>query len=243
MDLLKNKKQIIAAVVFILFFIISVFIVGRQNRKNIQTDALNLNSIPTVIIDAGHGGADGGTVAVDGTPEKDINLQIALNMRDFCVAAGIPFIMTRTEDISVHSEEAKTIRQQKVSDIHNRSKLLEGTDNAVLISIHQNEFSDSSCFGTQVFYSPNNQLSQKLADSIQECVIADIQPENKRVIKKSGTGIYILYHAQKPAVMVECGFLSNQNDTKKLKDSSYQSKIVISIMHGFFKYLSEQEIS
>lgn len=240
---MKNKRRTAFAVIFIVIFILLVIFVGKLNRKNIFTNGSSQNSIPTIVIDAGHGGIDGGTIGIDGTPEKEINLQIALNMRDFCRVMGIPFVITRETDISVHSDDAKTIRQQKVSDIHNRAKLLEETDNAVLISIHQNEYADSSCFGTQVFYSPNNPLSLSLAESIQKCVIGDLQPDNKRQVKKSGTGIYILYHAQKPAVMVECGFLSNQNDTNKLKDSSYQSKIVLSIMHGFFQYLQEQENS
>lgn len=238
---MKNKKRIVFVIAFIIIFLLLILLVGNLNRKNIFANISSKNYIPTVVIDAGHGGIDGGTIGIDGTPEKEINLQIAINMRDFCSVMGIPFVMTRETDISVHDDDAKTIRQQKVSDIHNRAKLLEETDNAVLISIHQNEYEDSSCFGTQVFYSPNNPLSLSLAESIQKCVIGDLQPENKRRVKKSGTGIYILYHAQKPAVMVECGFLSNQNDTNKLKDSSYQSKIVLSIMHGFFQYLQEQE--
>ena len=195
----------------------------------------------TVIIDPGHGGIDGGTSAADGTLEKDINLKIALKLNDMLNSMGIKTVLTRTEDISIHDESAKTIRQKKVSDIKNRLKIINNTDNAIFVSIHQNYFSESKYSGTQVFYSKNNSDSAKLADSIRLPVISYLQPENSRETKSSGTDIYLLYHAQVPAVMVECGFLSNQKEADSLKDEAYQNKMAFLIAIGIFDFFNNTE--
>ncbi|MDR1630551.1 MAG: N-acetylmuramoyl-L-alanine amidase [Oscillospiraceae bacterium] len=197
------------------------------------------DDLPVFVIDAGHGGEDGGAVSTDGkTIEKDINLQIALKVRDLLAAYGLKTVMTRTDDRSIHDDTAKTVRQKKVSDIHNRLDLLEGYDNAVLVSIHQNKFSESQSKGTQVFFSPNNPQSQILADEIQGAVRNLLQNDNSRLTKKSGSSIYILYNATKPAVMVECGFLSNPADTKSLKQEDYQRRLAFSIVAGILNYMN-----
>lgn len=195
----------------------------------------------TVIVDAGHGGPDGGTSAADGTLEKDINLQIAIKLNDMLKAMGVETVMIRDTDISIHNETANTIRQKKVSDLKNRLNIINNSENAVFVSIHQNHFSDSKYSGTQVFYSKNNSLSASLADSIRHSVISYLQLDNTREIKPSGTEIYLLYHAQIPAVMVECGFLSNAKETENLKNEEYQRKIAFLIAVGIVDYFNKTE--
>lgn len=191
-----------------------------------------------VVIDAGHGGQDGGAVSKDGVEEQGINLQIARLLEEQLHAFGVSTVMTRKDENSIHDADAKTIREQKVSDIHNRMKLLEDTPNSILVSIHQNKFADASLWGTQVFYSPNTTTSPQLANCIQTKVQELLQPQNKRQIKKSGSSIYLLYRAKKTAVLVECGFLSNPEEVKKLQDTEYQKKMAFAIAMGILQYLN-----
>lgn len=191
----------------------------------------------TVIVDAGHGGDDGGAIGIDGTVEKDINLDIALKLEKLLKFYGFDVIMTRTEDIMTCDDGLDSLRKRKVSDIHNRFDVLEKNPDAVFISIHQNKFEDNSQHGTQVFYSGNNDESKLLAESIQNSIVSVLQPDNSRVVKKSGSGIYLLYHAKLPAVLVECGFISNPAEVKKLNDENYRMKIAILIADGLIKYL------
>ncbi len=189
--------------------------------------------------DAGHGGIDGGATAVDGTLEKDINLSIAHKVNDLLTLFGINTVMTRECDMSIHSSDAETVRQKKVSDIKNRLKIINDAKNPVFVSIHQNHFTQSKYTGTQVFYSPNNERSRALAQIIQEDIVSSLQPDNTRQIKKSGTQIYLLYHAPCPAVMIECGFLSNESETELLKCDEYQTKIAAITANSILKFISD----
>ncbi len=203
----------------------------------------SLNSVKykTVIIDAGHGGVDGGTSADDGTLEKDLNLQIALKLNEMLNSFGVNTVLIRDSDVSIHDETAKTIRQKKISDLKNRLNIINNTDESVFVSIHQNHFGESKYHGTQIFYSKNNPDSQKLADCIRMPVISYLQTDNTREIKQSGTEIYLLNNAQSPSVMVECGFLSNTDETKLLKDENYQRKLAFIISLGIIDYFSKTE--
>lgn len=194
-----------------------------------------LNELPIIIIDAGHGGEDGGAVANDGTVEKDLNLDIALKLNDIMSVMGYKTHLIRTTDTAIHSS-GDTIRQRKISDIKNRFAIMNKYDDCIYVSIHQNKFNDTGVHGAQTFYSPNNNESRVLADFIQKSISSQLQKENRRVIKKSGTDIYLLYNATKPTVMVECGFVSNDNELKKLKDNDYQNKMAISIALGIINY-------
>lgn len=193
---------------------------------------------PTIVLDAGHGGIDGGAVATDGSSEKDINLAITLKTEAILKAFGVPTVMVRTDDRSVHDPEAKTTRQIKVSDIHNRMKLFEETPNSILVSIHQNHYSSPSVKGAQVFYSNNTQSSADLAEQIQSAVRSQLQPWNDREVKPSGSSIYLLYQAKATAVLVECGFISNPAENQQLHDDAYQEKMAFCIAQGVLQYLS-----
>ena len=192
----------------------------------------------TVIVDAGHGGDDGGAIGIDGTVEKDINLDIALKLEKILKFYGFNVIMTRTQDVMTCDDGLDSLRKRKISDIHNRFELMRKNPDAIFISVHQNKFEDSSQHGTQVFYSGNDERSKELAEAIQTSVTLTLQRKNDRVVKKSGSGIYLLYHAKIPAVLVECGFISNSDEEKKLKDESYRMKLAILIADGLLKYLS-----
>ncbi len=233
----KARNKIILSAVLLLILSSVTFgsvVVSKMTAVDASSDKL-INA--TVIVDAGHGGVDGGTSADDGTLEKHLNLQIALKLESILKSMGINTVMTRTEDISIHDESANTIRNKKISDLKNRLSIINNTDDSVFVSIHQNHFSDPIYYGTQIFYSKNNPESSILANSIRQSVISVLQKDNTREIKQSGTDIYLLHHAQTPAVMVECGFLSNADETAKLKDENYQRKLAFMIAIGICDYL------
>lgn len=192
----------------------------------------NASSGKVIIIDPGHGGEDGGAQSESGILEKHINMSISNYLNELFSFFGYDTVMTRTDDRLIYDSGCNTIREKKVSDIHNRMTILENNPDAVFLSIHQNHFDGSSCRGTQVFYSGNNDRSERIAQSIQETVVSDIQQDNKRKIKKSGSEIYLLCHAESPAVMVECGFLSNPEEAQKLNTDEYQKIMAFEIFKG-----------
>lgn len=222
-------------------FIISFSIVAFQQIRLVSADNYSVENVPVIIIDAGHGGEDGGAVGIDGTAEKDLNLSISLKLNEILSAMGYQTRMVRTTDTSIHNADADTVRERKVSDIHNRAAIMNEYENCIYVSIHQNKYSGSSIWGAQTFYSPNNEESKELAQLIQASIANNVQPDNKRVIKQSGTNIYVLYNAIKPAVMVECGFVSNANELEQLKDEEYQNKMAFAISNGIINYLFSEE--
>ena len=222
-------------------FIISFSIVAFQQIRLASADNYSVENVPVIIIDAGHGGEDGGAVGIDGTAEKDLNLSISLKLNEILSAIGYQTRMVRTTDTSIHNADADTVRERKVSDIHNRAAIMNEYENCIYVSIHQNKYSGSSIWGAQTFYSPNNEESKELAQLIQASIANNVQPDNKRVIKQSGTNIYVLYNATKPAVMVECGFVSNANELEQLKDEEYQNKMAFAISYGIINYLFSEE--
>jgi len=237
-----NRYALWAAAIFLCALAVSLLLgdTARRNRLALTAlDAVPIPDYPLIILDAGHGGIDGGAVAADGTVEKDLNLAITLQLNDMLCALGCETLLTRESDLSLHDDEAKTVRQKKVSDIRGRTGLVNGSENALLVSIHQNKFPDSAVHGTQVFYSPNAPESRALALALQKNAALLLQPGNKKVVKQAGTDIYLLYHAQKPAAMVECGFLSNPAEREKLKDAGYQSQLAFALACGILEYLGK----
>ena len=192
----------------------------------------------TVIIDAGHGGEDGGA-EVDGILEKDINLSIADKLADTLRLCGVRVTEIRDEDISVYDDSAQTLREKKVSDLKHRVEIVNGSENNILVSIHPNKFDNSAYSGTQVFYSTNNDKSRVLAESIRNSVVSLLQNDNTRELKPANSDIYLLDNATVPAVIVECGFLSNDEERAKLLDSGYQSEMAYSIAMGVLEYIDQ----
>lgn len=197
---------------------------------------LSERPLPVIVIDAGHGGFDGGAVGVDEITEKDINLSIAKKLHDICVINGFDAVLTRQTDTALDGGE-KTIRQQKNTDLHNRLAIAEGYQDSILISIHQNKFTVPKYFGAQVFYGPKNPESERLAEIMQRRMIAMLQPENTRQYKPCGSSVYLINSATMPSLLIECGFLSNPSDVYKLIDSEYQKQIAFTIFTGLAEYM------
>lgn len=189
---------------------------------------------------ASHGGFDGGAVAGDGTVEKDINLNISLTLAKFLKQNGFRVIMTREADVSTEDTESPQIASKKRNDLKNRLKLMSDYPDAVFVSIHLNKFTTSSAFGSQVFYSKSDE-SAMLADKIQKAIVSLIQPDNTRVNKQATSSTYLLYNATVPAVLVECGFLSNASELALLKQADYQNKMAFSIYTGILEYFKEKD--
>ncbi len=234
---MKNGRKIIAVTAaFLIILSVMLYLTFMANSSATEVSTKPITQ-KTIIVDAGHGGEDGGAIGLDGTVEKNINLDIALKLEKLLKFYGFNVIMTRTQDVMTCDDGLDSLRKRKVSDIHNRFDLIQKNPDAIFISVHQNKFEDSSQHGTQVFYSANNEESKLLAEAIQASIVSSLQPKNDRVVKKSGSGIYLLYHAEIPAVLVECGFISNSDELKKLKDDSYRMKLAILIADGLIKYL------
>lgn len=234
----KKKIMYSVTIVLALFFVLGVLQISESSGY-IQTSSKAHNTTKIkVIIDAGHGGVDGGAVAGDGTLEKDLNLKIALILDKMLKMTGAETIMTRDSDISIHDKSASTIRAKKASDIHNRFKIMENNKDYIFVSIHQNSFSDARYSGAQLFYSPNNSSSADLARNIQNSFSSRLQKDNEREIKKCTTDVFLIYHANNTAVLCECGFISNKTELKKLKDTEYQKQVAFCIFSGILDYYS-----
>lgn len=231
---MKIKLRTLYLILFGVIFC-ALVIVMLSAFSNVKVSSSDVYIKPKVIIDAGHGGEDGGAEA-GGVLEKDINLSVSLILSDMLRAQGFEVEEVRREDISVYSDSAETLSQKKTSDLHNRSELFNRDADNVVISIHQNKFENPKYFGTQIFYSKNNEKSPMLAESIKTAVTMLLQPDNTRECKPASSDIFILDQAQVPAVIVECGFLSNEEERQKLQTEEYQKKLAFSIMLGFLDY-------
>lgn len=187
-----------------------------------------------LILDAGHGGEDGGASSASGSKESDINLGIVRKTEALLAFLGVRTELTRTEDRSMHSEGAGTIREKKVSDLKNRVAFVESVPNAMLISVHQNHFTDSRYSGAQVFYSAGD-VSRQWGEGAQEILRQTLTPGNTRVAKPMPDGIYLFEHIDCPALLVECGFLSNGEEASLLVTDAYQRKISLALAGAYLQ--------
>ena len=196
----------------------------------------------TVVIDPGHGGEDGGAVSPGGVQESHINLAVSKQLHDLLRFAGVPTVMTREEDVTICDEGLGTIRARKTSDIRNRVAIVNGTENAVLLSIHQNSLPSSTVtHGAQVFWN-RQEGAKELAEAIQTSLNGAINVGNEKHTKQIPPTVYLMKHVTVPAVLVECGFLTNQEETRRLQDETYQRTLAISIAAGYLRGTSEGEI-
>ena len=189
----------------------------------------------TLILDAGHGGEDGGAISLTGTPESQINLAIVLKMRDICGFWGIPAVLTRAGDYSLKDSSADTIVKMKRSDLEHRVELIEASKPAALISIHQNIFSTPKAWGTQVFYAPTGG-SEQWGVFTQSLMADALQPENTRRSKQITEDIFLMNHITCPAILVECGFLSNGEEARLLEQDEYQCQLALVIADSYLTY-------
>ena len=193
--------------------------------------------LPTVVVDPGHGGEDGGAVSPGGVPESGLNLEIGLRTRDLLRFLGLPVKMTRETDVSIYGPEARTVSEKKVSDLRNRVQLVNETSGAILVSIHQNMFSESKYRGAQVFYA-KTAGSQELAERLQEVFDKEIDPTNHRQAKRSET-VYLLSGIHCPGVLVECGFLSNPEEERLLQTKAWQKSLAAAICAALTRQLAD----
>lgn len=188
-----------------------------------------------IVIDAGHGGEDGGAVSCSGIPESSYNLEISQKLNALLNLLGYHTEMIRTSDISVYTK-GETLAQKKASDLKERVNRINGLDQAVLLSIHQNHYPDERYSGAQVFYA-NTEGSPELAQQLQATFVSTLNPGSHRQAKKA-SGIYIMEHIRCPGVLIECGFLSNHAEEAKLRDPEYQKKLCCVIASATCQYLS-----
>ena len=227
-----------AAILLLFGICIAVFIcLFRMAERNCVRTA-GKYAEPIVILDAGHGGEDGGAVAENGIREKDINLQMTKKIALFFDLFGIRYITVREDDRLIGDNTLPTVRERKVSDIHQRMALVEQTPAAVLLSIHQNYYIREKYSGTQVFYAPRAEGSSEMASAVQSAVVRMLQPDNQRQIKPTEGTVYLLDRATKTSIMVECGFLSNREETNLLINSQYQKKLSYCIIRGICEYIN-----
>ncbi len=207
---------------------------GTEEAVNTVADQIPIERNVTIVIDAGHGGEDGGAISCTGVLESHINLQIALRLEALCHLLGYRTHMIRCSDISIYTE-GNSIAAKKVSDLKNRVRIVNDTENAILISIHQNIFPDCRYSGAQVFYNDMGG-AMLLAESMQTLFVNTINPGSSRKIKKAES-IYLMEHISKPGILVECGFLSNPEEEIKLQNTRYQQKICCVIVTSLSSYL------
>ena len=195
----------------------------------------------TVILDPGHGGEDGGAVSPDGVLESRLNLETAGRVEALFRFLGQRTEMTRREDISIHGPEATTIREKKVSDLKNRVNLVNGTENAVLLSIHQNSLPSSpQTHGAQAFYN-REEGGEVLAKAVQEALNTAVNTHRAKEAKAIGSGVYLMKNIHAPGLLVECGFLSNSEETARLQTAEHQRKIACAIVSGFLRGMAGEE--
>ena len=187
------------------------------------------------VIDAGHGGEDGGAVAADGSKESDMNLAIARRLDALLVFLGEETRMTRTEDISIHDASASTLREKKRSDLENRVGLVNSTQGAILVSIHQNSLpSSKQTHGAQVFYG-KKEGSAEVANAVQLALNQTVNAGNEKTEKAIDASIFLMKNVTAPAILIECGFLSNENETALLKSGEYQQRLAVVIAFGLLQ--------
>ncbi len=234
-NLRKHKTAVSAAAVtlaLILALSITVGAVGRATGGDIFLSAASdINNSGIVIIDAGHGGEDSGAVSASGALEKDIALSLAFEIGKRFEEKGYAVVYTRTEDKLLYEPEEDIKGIRKISDLKNRCKVAANYSDSLFISIHLNSFAESKYSGLQVYYSENNDESRILAESVQNRVKNDLQPDNNRTVKK-GKEIYILENIRNPALLIECGFLTNSEECEKLLEKEYQRNLSFSIVCG-----------
>ena len=189
-----------------------------------------------VVIDAGHGGEDGGASSAAGLVEKEVNLAVAEHLRDLCETAGIRVIMTRTEDVLLYDRGADYQGRKKVLDLAARQAIGDANPDAIFVSLHANTFPEQIYHGLQVWYSPNSEKSVLLAESIRAEVVSTLQPDNHRQSKQAGSNIFLLHKLQIPTVLVECGFLSNPAECNALADPAYRDRLAYALYKGICAY-------
>lgn len=231
---IKKGKQWL---IFYSFTVSSILLAAHfvNRAATVMAENAPIEQRQCIVVDAGHGGEDGGATSCTGIQESTYNLEIAKQLNDLLNFLGYDTRMIRTADVSVYTK-GETIAQKKISDLKERVRIVNETENALLLSIHQNTFSDSRSNGAQVFYA-GTKGSEELARNLQFALTSCLNPHSNRMIKKSN-GIYLMDHINKTGVLIECGFLSNPEEEAKLRNPKYQQKISCIIAASVSEFLS-----
>ncbi len=231
------KKEYKALFVIYILVLLGLLMITLCSNHAVTVIAQNaaMNSRHVIIIDPGHGGVDGGATSCTGVLESQLNLEIALRLRDLSHLLGYRTLMIRTEDISIYTK-GESIAQKKISDLKERVRIINSSEMGIVLSIHQNHFSDSRYYGAQVFHT-GTQESIFLAKLIQANCAATVNPGSKRPAKRA-KGVYLMDHILRPGVLIECGFLSNPDEEAKLRDETYQKQLCCVIMASVSQYFT-----
>ena len=238
--IILDKKKIVKILSVVMIFIFAYIITGynvnntKNQSKTIETVALPINN-KVIVLDAGHGVPDEGAQSSNGTTEAESNLKIALKVQNLLEQSGATVILTRSDENAIYDLDSKTLKQKKISDIHNRVKIGNESSADIFVSIHLNKIPQQQYWGWQTFYKQESPEGQKLATSIQNSLNESIQKENKRVPMKI-ENVYIIKHVEIPTTIVECGFLSNPEEEQLLLNNEYQDKLAWGIYTGIMDY-------
>ena len=217
---------------------LSMFVISKEGALFIHTSSTQVvaEKKKVIVIDAGHGGIDPGKIGIHGEQEKEINLKIAEILKTFLELDGYEVVMTRTEDGGLYDENTSN---KKVQDMKRRIEVIEEADPILVVSIHQNSYSEEYVKGAQVFYYGESQEGKELAEVLQKSLVAELDKENHRTAK-ANESYYLLKKTESPTVIVECGFLSNSQEAELLSDAEYQQKVAVAISKGIENYLNEE---
>ena len=208
-------------------------------NPSLPSSATSENDGKTVIIDAGHGGEDGGASSASGLIEKHLNLEISCILRDMLEKAGVEVVMTRTDDRLLYDRNVDFQGRKKKLDLAARLEVARTYEEGIFVSIHMNSFSDKRYSGLQVWYSQNCPGSMVLAQKIQSHTREKLQPNNKRTIKAADSKIFLLDNAISPAVLIECGFLSNPEEARLFESQAYKNELARVIYEAIMEFISE----
>ena len=240
MIVLHRKRLILTTYLILICVFVCVYTVSSNQIRS--TDATLVSALPVsdkvIVLDAGHGKPDEGAQSSNGTTEAQTNLKIVQKVQALLEQSGATVILTRSDENAIYDLDKTTLREKKVSDIHNRVKIGNESSADIFVSVHLNKIPQSQYWGWQCFFQNGNEASTKLANSLQENLNETIQKENKRVAMKLDN-VYLMKHVEIPISIVECGFLSNPEEEKLLLEESYQSKLAWGIYTGIMDYFYE----
>jgi len=233
----KRKNIYRIAALVLLFVLITGLIMINTHEKSVPVSGQSDYDTPRLILDAGHGGLDGGAVSENGTSESEINLDIVLRMRDLLLLFGQQPILTRDSESISYPADVKTIREKKVWDQKHRVSQINAVTNGILISVHQNKFPDARPFGSEVFYGTATG-ADSFASIAQNNLISQLCPENRRVAAPISEKIYLMQQIHCPAILVECGFLSNPAEAELLQSGAYRTKLALVLLASYCQFVT-----
>lgn len=232
---MQFPKELLVLITSIFLLIVSIECLSPHVKEALSTQYDSDSGKFTVVLDAGHGGFDSGKVGIDGTLEKNVNLSLAKKLEKLLKAADVKVLMTRREDVSLSDPSVSSLKRQ---DMINRTAIMNEAAADCIISIHQNSYPEPSVDGAQVFYYTESPEGKQLAELIQQQLITGADPTNHRKVK-ANSSYFLLKNVSAPTVIVECGFLSNPEESKKLVDDAYQQKLAWTIHLGILQYLNQ----